>query len=158
MDQQESPPPFPDDAKLVGDDRFSGFRFSLRTLFILSTVICLLLGFAVAVPAEFSFIIIGLLWFAGSGLLVTGLLFGKGDHRAFCIGAAIVASAMWTGIGGQFFQGIHAPLRLMFGNSELPRAVWAWFDFAVIFMTAVANGFLCIYAKRYFDRTNPPQV
>lgn len=35
---------------------------------------------------------------------------------------------------------------------------WVLTKHLVQFSIAAANGFLCIYAKRYFDRTNPPQV
>jgi hypothetical protein len=97
-------------------------------------------------PAAFSQVVVGALWFAATGWLVTGIIFARGDQRAFCIGAALVASSMWTGIGGQFMQGIHGVL----GTTR--QSVLLWLDLVVIAATAVANGWCCIWARRFFDR------
>lgn len=121
-------------------------RFSVRTLLVVTTFFAIWCGFVAIMPAAFSFIIVGAVWFVATGWLVTGILFGRGDSRAFCIGAALVASSMWTGLGGQYMQGIHS-----FLGFEQPFG--AWVDLAVIATTAVANGWCCIWARRFFDRS-----
>ncbi len=126
-------------------------RFSTRTLLRITTALALFLGFGTILPVVFSQIIIGAFWIVISGWLITGIVFAKGDARAFCIGAAVVATSMWTGIGGGFVGGIRSLLReILFlgsvGNAE------TWLIHIALAVTAVANGYLCILARRYFER------
>jgi hypothetical protein len=116
------------------------------------TAFAILCGFAAAVPAAFSQALIGLIWIAATGWLVTGLFFAQGDQRAFCIGAAIVVSSTWTRIGGRFLQGVFQIFALFFGDIELPGAVTAWLDLGLIAVVAVLNGWFCVYARHYFER------
>ena len=90
---------------------------------------------------------VGAVWFVATGWLVTGLLFAKGDQRAFCIGALLVVSSMWTGIGGQYMQGVHS----LFPRG-LAGSIAIWLDLVMIAGTAAANGWVCIWARRYFER------
>ncbi len=123
-------------------------RFSLRTLMGGMTAFALWCGFVAAIPASLSQLLVGLLWFVATGGLVTGLFFAKGDQRAFCIGAGLVASSMWTGIGGQYMNGFHRLVSL-----GQPWSVWV--DFVIIAVTAFANGYFCILARRYFEQQQP---
>jgi hypothetical protein len=85
------------------------------------------------------------MWFVITGWLVTGLFFAQGDQRAFCIGAGLVVFSMWTDFGGQFMNGYHQLLRV--------HQPWTpWTDFILIVGTAVANGWFCVWARRFFKR------
>jgi hypothetical protein len=120
-------------------------RFSLRSLLVGTTFFAIWCAFVAILPVAFSQLVVGAFWFAATGWLVTGVIFGRDDQRAFCLGAALVASSMWTGLGGQYMQGIHS----IFGFGQ---RLGVWLDLVVIAATAVANGWCCIWARRYFDR------
>ncbi len=139
---EDSMPNRPPDSKLL---RLPSLRFSLRSMLVTMTAFAVWCGFVTILPSAFSQLLVGLLWFVATGWLLAGLFFAQGDQRAFCIGAGLVASSMWTGIGGQYMNGFH---RLTgFGQA------WAvWTDFAMIAATATANGTICILARRYFER------
>lgn len=121
-------------------------RFSLRTLLAATTFFAIWCAFVAVLPLAVSQLLVGAFWFVATGWLVTGIIFGRGDQRAFCIGAGLVASSMWTGLGGQYMQAIHSIL-------GFPRPWGLWLDLAVIAATAVANGWCCIWARRFFDRS-----
>jgi len=118
-------------------------------MMLVMTGFAILCGFASALPAAFSHALIGLIWIGASGWLVTGLFFAHGDQRAFCIGSALVVSSMWTRIGGRFMQGMSDILGLFVA---LPITTKAWLDLGLIVATAIANGYLCIRARHYFER------
>jgi len=139
-----TPPPLPPGRKT--------WHFSLRSLMIGMTSFAILFGLGAILPYAFSQVLTGLVWIMASGWLVTGLFFARGDQRAFCIGAAVVVSSMWSRIGGRFLQGVFQIFGLFFGGIDLPSGVTAWLDLSLIVVTAVANGYLCIYARRYFER------
>jgi len=141
--QPPTPPPLPTPKR---------WQFSLRTMLIGMTAFALFLGLTTTLPTAFSQLLLGLIWIAATGWLVTGLFFAHGDQRAFCIGAAIVVSSTWTGIGGRFLQGLFEIFSLLFGGIDLPNALDLWLNHSVIATTALANGCLCIYARRYFER------
>ncbi|NOY42145.1 MAG: hypothetical protein GXP26_09945 [Planctomycetes bacterium] len=123
-------------------------RFSLRSMMIAMTAFALWCGFVAVLPTPLSQLLVGSLWFVATGWLATGLFFAKGDQRAFCIGAVLVVSSMWTGIGGQYMNGFHRLVSL-----GQPWAVWI--DFGMIAVTAIANGYFCILARRYYERRHP---
>ena len=127
-------------------------QFSLRTLLGLMTSLALLCGFAAVLPAALTQIVIGAIWIVAASVLITGIFFGKGDERAFCIGATVALSSMWTGPGGRFMMGIHSLFELLFGGLNLPETVTLWFDLAVHVFLVLANGWLCIRARGYFQR------
>ncbi len=131
------------------------WQFSLRTMLFGTTAFAIFLGLATALPTAFSQALIGLIWIAATGWLITGLFFAHGDQRAFCIGAAIVVSSTWTGIGGRFLQGFFEIFSLLFGGIDLPRAITLWLNHSVVAATALANGWLCIQARRYFEQESP---
>ena len=139
-DSPPEPPPLPNR---------KAFQFSLRTMMIGMTGFAFLCGFASVLPAAFSHALIGLFWIGASGWLVTGLFFARGDQRAFCIGSAMVVSSMWTRVGGRFMQGM-ADIFGMF--VVMPLGMKAWFDLGLIVATALANGYLCIRARHFFER------
>ena len=114
------------------------------------TGFAVLCALATALPYAFSQVAIGLIWISVTGWLVTGLFFAAGDQRAFCIGASIVLSTMWTRVGGQFMQGTEELVGYFFVPGL--RAVAAWMQIGQILMLAMANGWLCIRARRYFQR------
>jgi len=129
-------------------------RFSTRTLLRLTTALAVICGLGTVLPAAVSQIALGALWIASSGWLITGILFAKGDTRAFCIGAAVVATSMWTGIGGGFAGGIRNLLRNILYEAGFPSAnsLEHWLVHLFLLAAAVANGYLCILARRYFER------
>ncbi|NOY30587.1 MAG: hypothetical protein GXP28_10600 [Planctomycetes bacterium] len=133
------------------DDFPFRLRFSTRTLFRITTTLAVICGLSVVLPNAFIQITIGALWIIASGWLITGLIFAKGDTRAFCIGAAVVATSMWTGIGGGFAGGIRSLLREILFLGSVSNAE-TWLIHIALAAVAVANGYLCILARRYFER------
>ena len=130
-------------------------RFSVRTLLIGMTVFALWCALAASLPRSLTLILVGLAWVVILGWLVTGLFFARGDQRAFCIGASVVFSSMWSSVGGRLMNGIHeiafSPFGLNIGSTVL-----LWSDLLVLACLAAANGWFCIQARRYFERNNPP--
>ncbi len=124
----------------------------MRTLFRVMTAMALFCGFVTVMPASLSQIALGALWIVVSGWLITGIVFAKGDARAFCIGAAVVATSMWTGIGGGFIGGIRSLLRGIPIAWGVDSTGMTWLIHLILALTAVANGYLCILACRYFER------
>jgi len=141
-----STPPTPREARPAKLVPRIPVRFSLRTLLSALTVFAFWCAFVAILPVAFSQLVVGAFWFVATGWLVTGIIFGRGDQRAFCLGAGLVASSMWTGLGGQYMQGFHSIL-------GVPESLGVWLDLVVIAATAVANGWCCIWARRYFDRS-----
>ena len=155
--RSDQPPPFPvpdsaaaHDAPGVRDAR-RVWQFSLRRLFAAMTALALFCFVCFALPAAFSQFIVGALQIAIAGVLLTGLFFAAGDQRAFCLGAAVVFSSMWTGVGGQFMEAAPQLLRFL-APVTLPRAANLWLDFAVLCTAAMGNGALCVVARSYFQR------
>jgi hypothetical protein len=122
------------------------WQFSLRHLFIAMTVLAAGCSLAMLMPVGLSHLVIGLFWMIALSVLTVGVVFGRGDRRAFCIGALIVSSSVWTNVGGRFMQGIH----YIYDGVSLP--VMLWLDLGVLSIAALANGWLCVQARRYFDR------
>ncbi len=127
-------------------------RFSLGTLFVAMTAFAIACGFAVLVPVEISHLLIGLIWIVATSMLIVGLFFGRGDRRAFCIGASVVVSSMWTAIGGRFMQGVHFFFDAFSAGSGVSQPLMLWLDLAVLATLAAANGWLCMRARAYFER------
>jgi hypothetical protein len=121
-------------------------RFSLRTLLIATTCFAFWCALVSLLPAALSQLLVGAVWFVATGWLVTGLVFGQGDQRAFCIGALLVVSSMWTGIGGQYMHGFHT----LFTRS-IADSLTVWMNLVMIAGTAFANGWFCIWARRFFE-------
>jgi hypothetical protein len=133
----------------------AGWRFSLRSGLWAVTYAALLCGAAVLVPTVISHLVAGMAWIAATGWLATGVLFARGDQRAFCVGGAMAVAAMWTGEGGHLLEAsaslarsaaglfIHNPLPL--GSGSL-----VWLKLLTLAAAAVGNGLLCVRARRYF--------
>lgn len=115
------------------------------------TLLAVCSAVATIVPVELSHLLIGLFWLVAISLLLVGIVFGRGDRRAFCIGAFVVASSVWTDLGGRFFQGIHFLYSLFSGGSGVPLPVMLWLDFAVLAGVAVLTGWLCVGARSFFE-------
>ena len=130
----------------------SRLRFSLKHLLTAMTVVAFACGFAVLVPVAISHLLIGLFWMAALGVLAVGVLFGHGDRRAFCIGALIVTSSVWTDIGGRYMQGVHYLYDLLVPGNSITLALLLWVDLLVLAATAIANGWVCVQARRYLER------
>ena len=128
------------------------WRFGLRHMLAAITVFAVWCGMVSTLPVAFSQMLVGMAWIAASGWLLTGIVFGKGDQRAFCIGAVVVVSSMWTGIGGRFVQGSFESLSLILGGVRFPRSLKVWLDLLFLSAMAAGNGYLCIRARRYFEQ------
>ena len=135
-----SPPPLPEERT----DSLPPLRFSLRTMLIGTTAFAVFFALEVLLPNAPSKILVGALWLAVTGWLLTGLVFGRGDQRAFCLGALLVITSMWTGIGGMFMDGFHR----LIGRDFVIVSIYV--DFLIICLTAAANGWLCVKARRVF--------
>lgn len=116
------------------------------------TGFAVLCGFFALLPDAFGHILIGSIWIAATGWLITGLVFAKGDQRAFCIGAVVVVSSSWTGIGGRFLDGVTSLLFLLTSGMPLPSEVSMLAKHVALAAAAVANGYFCIRARHYFER------
>ncbi len=143
------PPPLPAERR--------AWQFSLRSLFIATTVVALWCGFTAVLPGVLSNMLLGGLWLGITGWLLTGLIFARGDMRAFCIGAAVVVTSTWTGMGGQFLEAFRTLGALLAQGLAVPysdglASVLLWFKHVALLATAIANGWFCIHARRYFER------
>jgi hypothetical protein len=127
-------------------------RFSLHFLFVAMTALALGCGFAVLMPVEIGHLLIGLIWIVVLSVLMVGLFFARGDQRAFCIGAFIASASVWTDIGGRYMQGVHYIYQVLTLGYGVSLPLMLWLDLAVLALTAVANGWLCVQARRYFER------
>ena len=149
IESSPEPPPLPSDHR--------AWQFSLRSLMIGMTAVALWCGFTVVLPGVLSNLLLGGLWFGISGWLLTGLVFARGDTRAFCIGAAIVVTSSWTGMGGQFLEAFRTLGSLLAQGLGLPyseglASLLLWFKHVALLVTAIANGWFCIRARHYFER------
>lgn len=149
VDSSPEPPPLPPQRK--------AWQFSLRTLFITTTAVALWCGFTVVLPGVLSNLLLGALWLGITGWLLTGLIFARGDTRAFCIGAAVVVTSSWTGIGGQFLEAFRTLGNLLAQGLSVPyseglASLLLWFKHFALLATAIANGWFCIRARHYFER------
>jgi hypothetical protein len=127
-------------------------RFSLRLLFVVMTVLAFGCALAVLMPVEISHLLIGLFWMVALSVLTLGVVFGHGDRRAFCIGALIVGSSVWTNVGGRFMQGMHYLYGIAAAGYGISLPVMLWLDLLVLAVAAVVNGWLCVRARSYLER------
>jgi len=126
----------------------------MRTLLRVMTVMAVACGLVAALPVVISQIILGALWIAAIGWLVTGIFFASDDQRAFCIGASVVVSTMWTGVGARWIDSLDQLLGPPLGSS---LKAGLWLDFLLLLATALANGWLCVRARRYFQCPRPTE-
>ena len=131
MPPEGTKPILPPTDSTAGNERpgRSPWRFSLRTLILAMTLLAVWCWFVSVLPTSFSQILVGLAWIIGTGWLVTGIFFAYGDQRAFCIGAAVVVSSMWTRVGGRFIQGVFDLASQILGGMRFSQAVTlcSWF-------------------------------
>ena len=106
--------------------KLRALRFSMRRLMQFMTGFAIFCGLTVVMPIYISHIILGAFWIAVTGWLATGVIFAKDDQRAFCIGAIIVVSSMWTGMGGQFAEGVTRLLWTLSGGMPISSHVSLW--------------------------------
>ncbi len=72
-------------------------QYSLKSMMIFFFVIALLCAFSFALPRFISYIILCTLLLMVPACLVTGIVFGSGDQKAFSIGAsATFITMIWT--------------------------------------------------------------
>lgn len=92
--------------------------------------------------------------YAATGVLTTGVLFGRGDQRAFCIGALVVVLSSWTPTGGGFLGEVVNTFDWLLGGFGMALATYleAGLKYVVLAILAMINGWLCIRARRYFER------
>lgn len=115
------------------------------------TFFALLCGVAVFVPIEISHLLIGLFWLIAISLLLLGIIVGRGDRRAFCVGAFVASASVWTDLGGRFMLGVHHLYDILSLGQGVPLAAMLWLDLAVLAGTAVGIGWLCVRARAFFE-------
>jgi len=123
----------------------------LRTLLIAMTLVAIWCMLVVALPAAFSQFIVGCLWILAGSWIVAGIFYGTGDARAFCLGAAVALSSLWTGFGGQMMQGSRSVFGLFIGGRLPQPPISLWLDLLVISAVAIGSGLVCQRARRYFE-------
>jgi hypothetical protein len=106
-------------------------------------------GLTLALPAALTQILMGLVWLAASVFLLTGLVFARGDAQAFCLGAVLVVTSTWTGLGGRLMDGVHRLLQFV-SSTSVGDALWLWVDLVVLTSAAVGMGWLAVVSRRFF--------
>ena len=78
----------------------TGCRFSLASLLVVTAVVAVILGAMFVFPWWVSLPMLCLLTFAAPALLLTAAIQGRGDLRAFAVGAMVptMIMAFWTGL------------------------------------------------------------
>lgn len=130
-------------------------RFTLRTLFAVTTSLAIWCAFVAIVPFWMSQMLIGFIWIVAASAVVIGIVYARGTRQTFCIGASIVLASMWTGPGGQLIEGFQQMVELLLGPLQLPRAVEGWTNIAILGGLAAGNGWFAIKARRYFEAASP---
>lgn len=131
-------------------------QFSLRSLLLGVTFFALFCGLILSFPIYISQILIGTVWIASAGWLITGICFAQGDQRAFCIGASIVIASMWTGVGARFVEGMTSLLASILGGWTSSGPIARWIELVLLLLAAFANGRLAVRARHYFERAAEP--
>jgi hypothetical protein len=93
----------------------SRFQFSLRNLLIGVAVVALLLGmFAVAAGLLAWLLTIAVIWILPTPFVVAAV-YGRGDFRAFAIGALVPWVSLWSGqyLGASFVEMIGRTVQLL---------------------------------------------
>jgi len=152
QDDKPPPPPLPQEAVTAPLETSRDWHFSLRTMLVIMTAFAIWCALTTQFPGAMSKAQIGLVWIVATGWLVTGLFYARGDQRAFCIGASVVVFAIWTRIDGRFFAGVFPMPSLVSGGLRSPGAIMQWLELALIAAVAAANGWVCIRARRYFEK------
>ena len=142
------PPPFSPEQQHQSSPSRKTWQFSMRTMLIGMTAFAIMCAMFSAFPWT-SGIVLGGLWLAISGFLLTGIVFAHNDKRAFCIGAAVVVASTWTGMGGMFLESLQRLTHGFSTSSGWPRV---WMKHFFLLVSAIANGWLCIRARRYFEK------
>jgi hypothetical protein len=99
-------------------------------------------------------VLVGIAWIGATGWLITGLFFAQGDQRAFCIGALVAATSAWTGIGGQFLEGVAQLLWQLLGSTPTAVPTTQLLKHLALAVAALANGWLCVRARHYFQNSS----
>ncbi|MCA9235629.1 MAG: hypothetical protein KDA44_09150 [Planctomycetales bacterium] len=129
------------------------FRFSVRTALLVTTVLAIGCGVAKLIPYGITLLLTGATWIAGASWLATGVLFGRGDRQAFCVGGSIVVLSMWSQAGGQLLEGVRTLLRPL-GLFGLGDSFTPWLELLIVAAAVVGNGLLCVRARRWHQSTN----
>lgn len=127
-------------------------QFSLRFLFQVMTTLAVVCGAAMILPFWFSQLVVGAIWIVAAAVAITGVVFAKGDQRAFYIGVLVALSSMSFGPGGRFMDGVHSLINAV-APGTFSREALSWLDLAVLALLAWAMGRLCVFAKHYFERS-----
>jgi hypothetical protein len=115
-------------------------RFSLISLLVFTALIAIVCGIFFALPDVISLLALTILTFSViPASSVSGIVFGQGKARAFCIG--VLSSTAWTGIAG-FLFGIFGGMASIASSTE---GVLIWkIIFAIIYFTSVLCGGIAV--------------
>jgi len=125
-------------------------RFSMRSLMSAVTLLALFCLAVLVLPSFISQILVGAIWIAVAGWLITGVFFAKGEPQAFCLSAAIVFVSMWTGFGAHFMEGTTRLCVSLFGAWIAIGQAALWLDLTGMLLASLVNGWLAIRAYHYF--------
>lgn len=147
-DQREpAPPPVPPPPLQRGWPRV---QFSLRTQLIVVTAVAVLLGLYVVAPASVIAIIGSLIFWVLPAPLLAGVVYGRGDLRAFSIGGLIPIVPAWISSG--------QPVQLYAWSVGQGRGS-LWIPLATIFLTISASGvcgYIVMVCRRRLVQENGP--
>lgn len=146
-----TPPPLPSERNATRMQ--SGWQFSMRSMMLGVTVFATMCGLLVVLP-HVTIIALGLALYATVGVLTTGILFGRGNQRAFCIGALTVVLSTWTRTGGGLLGEIVDIFEWFLRDFGVNLHIYveAALKYFVLIPLAIANGYLCIRARHYFEQ------
>ena len=153
-EKQLVPPPLPREQAPLATVAPRRWRFSLRSLLIATTAIALLLGLLIVLPTMARGLLLGGAWLVMTSWTIVGIIYARGDKRAFCIGTAVVVASMWTGLGGQFMNSAEG---LAFFIAELTSTSGGFAEMRfmlkqfILLVIAALNGLLCVKARRFFE-------
>ncbi len=146
--QPPEPPPLPTERRSPK----RSWQFSMRTMLIGMTGFAVLLGLQIALDFQLFRLLIQIAWLTVTGWLLTGAVFAQADHKAFCIGAAVVFCTHWIGGDNRFWFVMSDTVTDVTDSLGLPRGPFVEVIYlAFVFCISFANGYVCVHARRYFE-------
>ena len=129
-------------------------QFSLRTMFVVTTSLAVVLPLLLTAPLQVRVICSGVLVIMLPVVLTTALVYGHGYYRTFCIGALIPAglTAMPVGSSWLFIASMQQSLDPFFGDTPYAPAIYV----AVDFLASLLAGLVAILVRWLIERPKHP--
>ena len=144
------PPPRPPIDRPAGPQP-PRFQFSLKTQLWVVTGIAVLLGIGVSLPLKIVAIVVASVLAILPAALTTGLVYGRDDVRAFCIGGLFPAG---VAVRGLYLGGMAGANRDMLGGlaGNLEGLLTMALTLIPVLVATIGSGFLCVWIRRVLIR------